>query len=84
MSTGEWTYEGYWHAVIGLHTPAQAVAEFDLTGEGGIERWLEEAETISAAQSADFSDDDAATWAAFRTRAASALSAALADAIGGA
>ena len=45
----EWTYEGYWVAVLGERSPSGVVSEFDLVAEG-LNEWLGIAESVSWSQ----------------------------------
>lgn len=71
-----WTYEGYWNAVVGLGTPAQAVEEHGLVPAGldSFASWLDEAESI--ARTEGHLAQRPAEWSAYQRRAAEALQAA--------
>jgi hypothetical protein len=65
-----WTYDGYWHAVIGQQTPEQIACDSALfskdSDEGHISSVLFEAEHQAAEQGGIARPDE---WAAFHERA---------------
>lgn len=70
-TTTTWTYDGYWHAVLGSVSPLALVAEHCLVADG-LDGWLGKAETEAWAQGGD-PGPLPEEWAGFHARALAEL-----------
>ena len=78
MTAREWTYKGYWNAVLGdKRDAATLVAEFglDARDERGLDEWLGRAEAAAWAVSAEADDGEPmpGEWTAHHARALAEL-----------
>ena len=71
MGTKGWTYEGYWHAVLGQGTSVDVVREHELGAEG-LDEWLGLAE-VEAARIGGVGSVLPEEWAEYHKRALAAL-----------
>lgn len=77
MTAPRWTYEGYWHAVLGVGSADDVVRDFALVDPGpGLDEWLDDAEVEAWAQGGEVGDLPE-EWTGYHARALGELRATL-------